>query len=452
MRTAAGIRTNRLAVFGIILIVGCNTVNSNSVDIAQADAAYAAGRFAEAEQLYRDVLVSDPANARAFELLGTIAIWKNDLTVAETNLNAAQRNKSWFLRFWPLNIQTNVHMALVQARVGHLRAASTLLDKAAGPLPFGPLKEIRVRAQQLALFDTDAPYRIEGAAATTVPFVVTDPLPVVKVAINGAAPTNFFIDTGGEGVILDSAFAKQVGAAIVGEVPQEYAGGKKGLTGYGKVDAVQLGDVTVRNVPVSCIDLQPTASSVFAGREIKGVIGTGFLMQFLATLDYPGQQLVLRPSSGTARDVDQSLGVTSRDSVFRMWLVETHLIFSEGSVNQLEPGMMLIDTGLADAGFLASRDIFTEAGVTMDWRKAFMGAGGGGMAKGLNVTVPEVTLGRGDNAIRKRELRGVVMEDDMSLFKDVLGFKVRGLISHLFFREHAVTFDFRNMRLILQQR
>jgi len=40
----------------------------------------------------------------------------------------------------------------------------------------------------------------------------------------------------------------------------------------------------------------------------------------------------------------------------------------------------------------------------------------------------------------------------MSLFKDVLGFKVRGLISHLFFREHAVTFDFRNMRLILQQR
>jgi len=452
MRTATERLKSCLAVFGIVLLSRCNSVNAKSFDIAQADAAYTAGRFVKAEQLYRDVLVSDPANARAFELLGTIALWRNDLANAETYLNAAQRHKSWFHRRWPLNIQTTIHMALVQARAGRLRAASVLLDEAAGPLPFGLLKELRIRARQLALFGAEVPYQVEGAAETTVPFVITDPLPIVKVSINGAESVDFIIDTGGEGLMLDSAFAKQVDAVIVGELPQEYAGGKKGLTGFGKVDDVKLGDASVKNVPVSCLDLRPIAASVFAGREIKGIIGTGFLMQFLATLDYPRQQLVLRQPVGPARDVDQALGVTTRDSIFPMWLVETHFIFSEGSANHLEPGMMFIDTGLAGAGFLASKDILTEAGVAMDWSRAFMGAGGGGLAKGLNVVITEVALGRGDNAIRKHDLRGVVMEEEIALFKGTLGFKVAGLISHQFFRDHALTFDFHNMRLILQQR
>jgi hypothetical protein len=133
-----------------------------------------------------------------------------------------------------------------------------------------------------------------------------------------------------------------------------------------------------------------------------------------------------------------------------MWLVETHLILSEGSVNSLEPRLMFIDTGLADAGFLTSRRIFAAAGVTMDWSKSGFGAGGGGMVKGLGVSVPEVALGRGAAAIRKRGLRGVVLEGDLSILDGALGFEVGGLISHQFVRDHAVSFDFQNMRLILR--
>lgn len=395
------------------------------------------------------MLRADPDNVRALEQLGIIALWKNDLKTATTRLKAAQRNKSWFARRWPMNIMINSRLALAYSRAGQMGEAAALLDKAAR-LPYGPLKELRVRARQAALFKETAPYQIEGTVETTVPFLITDPLPVVKVAVNGADPVDFFIDTGGERLMLDTGFARQTGVTIVGEIPGEYAGEEKGMTGYGKVKQIKLGDISVMEVPVACLDMQSISQSVFPGREIKGIIGTGFLMQFLATLDYPKQQLVLRRRPDITMGVDQTLRISPHDAVFPMWLVETHFIFAAGSVNSLEPGMMFIDTGLADAWFLASKKIFHDAGVFMDWTKAGMGAGGGGMTKVLNVQVAEVTLGRDEQAVHRRNIQGVVFENDLSLFKGALGFKVAGLISHQFFQEHAVTFDFTGMRLILQ--
>lgn len=439
-----------LVFFGFILVTGCNTTTMKTIDTKQADHAYAEGHFATAEELYRQVLTADPDNIRALEQLGIVALWKNDLKTAVSHLQAAQRNKSWFARRWPMNITVNSHLALAYSRAGQMGEVAALLDKAAW-LPYGPLKALRVRARQAALFKETGPYQIGGAVETTVPFVITDPLPVVKVAVNSADPVDFFIDTGGESLMLDADFARRTGVTIAGEVPGEYAGGEKGMTGYGKVKQIKLGDISVMEVPVACIDLQSISQSVFPGRDIKGIIGTGFLMQFLATLDYPKQQLVLRRRPDITKDVDQALRVAPRDAVFPMWLVETHFIFAAGSVNSLEPGMMFIDTGLADAGFLASKKIFHDADVIMDWTKAGMGVGGGGMTKALNVQVAEVTLGRGDQAVRRRNIQGMVFENDHSLFKGALGFKVAGLISHQFFREHAVTFDFTGMRLILQR-
>lgn len=85
----------------------------------------------------------------------------------------------------------------------------------------------------------------------------------------------------------------------------------------------------------------------------------------------------------------------------------------------------------------------------MDWNKAVMGAGGGGMVKGLNIEIDEVSLGSGDNRIVKHNIKGVVFEKDISIFNGQLGFKVGGLVSHEFFRDTALTFDFNKMKLIL---
>ena len=442
--------TRLVLVLAIVAYGGCcNTMESDTTILEQADAAYREGRFTEAEGLYHSVLKVDSGNVRALEQTGILALWKNDLVNAESSLQSALKSVSFFKRHWPLNTQTVTRMAIVYVRSGRFDEAAALLNRAAGPLPLGPFKAIKTRARQLEQFKGEAPYQIEGSEETTIPFVITDPLPVVKVSINGSDPVNFNIDTGGEGILLDADFAKEVNAVIVGEIAEEYAGGKRGKTGYGKIHTLRMGDVSVRNVPMSSIDMKPISTMVFDGMDIKGVIGTGFLMQFLATIDYPNRQLVLRKSGTAEYEVGESAEVSGSRHIFPFWLVETHLIFVEGSIMQLEPGKMFIDTGLAGAGFLASKKIYTKAGVDMDWSKAAMGMGGGGMTMGLGVFVDKVTLGTGSGAVTRRNINGVVFKNDISLFNNALGFKVAGLISHEFFRPYAVTFDFVNMNIII---
>lgn len=440
-----------LVSFLAVAAGGCSGMSTaTDVNIEQADAAYSAGRFAEAQALYRMALDAQPGMGRIEGQLGLIALWRNDLAAAENYLKAAREDGPWWTRHWPITAQIDYRLALAYGRAGRVRDAATMWRKAAGPLPYGPFKPLKVNADQLALFDDTTFYHIEGPSEAVVPFVITDPLPVVQVSVNGSTPTNFFIDTGGEGITLDRAFAEEVKATIVGEYPGEYAGGKSGMTGYGKIDELRLGNLTVSNIPISTLDLVPTSHYVFHDMPISGVIGTGFLLRFLTTIDYPNQRLVLRRHTETGNDIDRVLALDGQEHVFPMWLVETHLIFTEGSVNGLETVPMMIDTGLAGAAFMSSRATYSAADVKMDWSKAITGAGGGGEVKGITVTVNELALGSGDNVLRKHGLTGVVTEQDNSIFNGVTGFNVGGLISHQFFRDHALTFDFHNMRLIVQ--
>ncbi|MDP1636230.1 MAG: aspartyl protease family protein [Gallionellaceae bacterium] len=423
---------------------------NGAFDLTRADEAYRQGNFVEAEALYREALAQDSASASALKKLGNIALWKNDLEDAEKFLKAAQQHQSWLDGLWPMSAPINIHLAQTYARSGRMRDAAELYGRAAGWLPFGPFKELRLRSEQLKLFADETPYRISGDADTVIPFEITDPLPVVRISINGAEAANFFIDTGGEGLILDAGFAKQAGAQIVGESSQEYAGGKQGLTGFGKVERVELGGIAVNQVPVGTLDLTEISNSIFPGHQIKGILGTGLLQRFIATLDYRNKRLILRQPLPNRHAVDLALHLTESDHEFPIWLVETHLIFAQGAVNRLPPSLMLIDTGLADGGFLASQSIMQRAGVDMDWSQVRQGEGGGGKLKVLNVTIDEVALGNDPGAVRNTDIQGIVFEKDNSLFSGALGFEVGGLISHQFFRDHALTFDFANMRIILQ--
>ncbi len=418
--------------------------------IEQADSTYRKGDFSKAEQLYREALPMQPARGRIAGQLGLIALWRNDLRSAENYLKTAKAESPWWARYWPISAQLDYRLALTYIRDGQVYEAADILRKAAGPLPWGPFHQLRVSADQLSLFDDADFYMIEGPDEIAVPFIVTDPLPVVGVSVNGSTPVNFFIDTGGEGIILNRSFANEVGAVIVGEYPGEYAGAKKGMTGYGKIDVLRLDNLVVKNVPISTIDLDATSQRVFSSMPMAGIIGTGFLSHFLATIDYAHRHLMLRPTSESANQTDRKLDLNEKAHSFPMWLVETHFIFTEGSFNGQESEMMLIDTGLAGAAFMTSKARYSAAGVDMDWSKMVTGAGGGGEVRGISVNIDELTLGRGDNRLSKHGLTGVVMEHDNSLFNGTLGFKVGGLISHQFFRDHAVTFDFQHMRLIVQ--
>jgi predicted aspartyl protease len=127
----------------------------------------------------------------------------------------------------------------------------------------------------------------------SIAFVKTDPLPLVRVSVNGAHETIFLIDTGGAQVILDPAFARELHVPEYGSFAGLFAGGKRAVVPYARIDSLKLGAWKIKNVPVQLVSVRPIAAGVGVKR-LDGVIGSTLLYHFLSTIDYKGGRLILR--------------------------------------------------------------------------------------------------------------------------------------------------------------
>src|SRR5262249_19288822 len=95
------------------------------------------------------------------------------------------------------------------------------------------------KAKKLASFKNQMPYQVQGQGEkTSVKFVMTDPLLVVKVRVNGGKEVNFFIDTGASEVGLDSEFARELGIQQLGPDEGMFAGDKKAAVHHGRIDSL----------------------------------------------------------------------------------------------------------------------------------------------------------------------------------------------------------------------
>jgi predicted aspartyl protease len=301
-------------------------------------------------------------------------------------------------------------------------------------------------AEQLESFKGVSPNKIEGPEVTSLNFVITDPLPVVQIRVNNGEPVNILIDTGGAALIIDNEFAKEAGAVQFEAETGTFAGGKKAAVHQGKVNSVTLGEFTVKNVPVAIL---PTRrfSSIFGGTRIDGIIGTVLLYHFIATLDYPGGQLILR------RRTEQNLKKVEKEAkeqgaiVVPFWMAGDHYMHAWGTVNKSEPMLFFVDTGLAGGGFTCPESTVRKAGIKLQEDKASEGIGGGGRVRAIPFMVNELTLGDA----KEHNIRGIFASNTRGLGK-VVGFQVGGVISHGFFRSYAVTFDFAGMRFCLKKK
>ncbi len=402
-----------------------------------ANSMYRDGRFTEAEAAYLQV---HERSAAVLARLGEIALYKNRPDEAERYFSEALQSSSWLQKRWPFNVQLKSSLAMTHYRRDCFPQAARYFHEAAGPVVLPPFRPLQAMAAQLALFGDQTPYLVETSETIRIPFVVTDPLPVIEVSINGSPPMPFFIDTGGAEVILDTALAGELGAVHAGTMAGE-GGGTTGAMGVGKVDSLSLGNLVVKNVPIHMLDTKVFAP-VFDGLPVKGVIGTRFLMHFLATIDYPNTCLILR--SKTARiDVQNA-------KVIPFWLAQTHYMVAWGTVNGKGPMLFFVDTGLAGIGFAASESTLREAGIAVDWSKAEKSVGAFGESEGVTIAVDRLTLGSDDNEVVAYNLPGVALKKPVEVLGNRLGFRIGGLVSHQFFRTYALTLDFVGMNLILQ--
>jgi predicted aspartyl protease len=361
-----------------------------------ADALFAAGDFAAAEAAYEAQVRASPGDARALSGLARTRLYEN-------------RNAE----------------------------AIALAQQALAAQPGNPVarQTLAVAQQRQAAFGPDRYVVSAPAAEVAIPFLVTDPLPVIEVVIGGRK-AEVLIDTGAPDLFLSSDLVQALGLQTQAGGEGVFAGGVRAPVQRTLVPQLEIGGIRIANVPAG---VRPGVGLPVPGHKIEGVLGTGVLMHFLPTLDYCQGRLVLRPRSASRAFQRAAAGA----NVVPMWLVGDHFVTARARLKGGAEGMFLIDTGLAGGGLTAPKATLDEARVTIDPNDTHTGVGGGGA-----VAIIPFHAGASLGALSVDDVRGFYMPtgDPSSVFP----FKMKGLLSHGFFRHCRLTLDFQAMKLVTQ--
>ena len=124
-------------------------------------------------------------------------------------------------------------------------------DRYAQSAPFFEAAGRKAKAEKMRAFEGKIPFEIEsGPDIAILPFLQTDPLPVIKVTINGQEG-KFLIDTGGWELHVLPDFAEKCGLKPLEQKETgTYAGGRQAGVSNAVADRVLMGEFALKNVPV----------------------------------------------------------------------------------------------------------------------------------------------------------------------------------------------------------
>ena len=216
-------------------------LGTSGQNLKNAHKLFSAGKFVEAKAAYSAVLAKNSTHLKSMIYMGHTSLLLNQLDDAERWLIKARAIAP---KQWAIN---QLLAELYYRRKDFQKAA----------LYFRAIERIPM-ARKLESFNAQTPYETDSDFdQAVIPFIVTEPLPFVRVVINGVHEGNFIIDTGGGELILDTAFAKECNAELFGsEKGNGFGGGKAAIFGHGKISTISLGTLDVRDVPVNTLSLR----------------------------------------------------------------------------------------------------------------------------------------------------------------------------------------------------
>ena len=274
---------------------------------------------------------------------------------------------------------------------------------------------------------------------TRLKFLKTDPLPLVSVRVNGGDEVTFFIDTGGSEVALDTEFARGAWRAAIRRGARHFFR-RPARRGSADADRIPRARRLDRQEPAVVTLALRQLSESFGVKRIDGILGTTLFYHFLATLDYPHGELVLRRKD--AKSLEQFAAESSARSVaVPFWIASDHFMVGWGRVETLPPTLLFVDTGLAGAGVKLAEPVIKQAGIKLEEDKAYEGAGGGGKAEDRAL---HRAVGFPSETSRNDNVPGLY--DGPFPWENSFGFHLAGMVGHDFFKPYAVTFDFEACR------
>ena len=368
------------------------------IELSNPDNLFVAGRFSEAQIAYANQLQAEPRNVHALERLTTLAMYDNNLESAEGYIE----------------------------KLSYLAPESTTIKR------YRPILSQRRNNSGEFQFD-------KNHSSISLPFVTNEPLPVVELTVNGVKG-NFVIDTGAPTILIDPAFAQSAGlSASENSGEAIFGGGMRSQVQSTIISNLMLGSLTISNVRADIIPSR--AENMFPHTKISGTLGTAIFYNFLTTIDYAGQQLLLRPKSASAefqRDAKARGAISTQ-----MWLIGTHFIVAEAAINGHQPTLMHIDSGGAGMGIQLSTDQIETAKVHLDRTNSTKGITPAGEVDLIPFRA-DVSIG----LYKKLAVKGFFTPQG-DPYRLIFPFKIGGTVSDLFFRDSSVTFDFVTMQMTI---
>ncbi len=171
------------------------------------------------------------------------------------------------------------------------------------------------------------------------------------------------VDTGASSVVLANEVVDLLTAEGRPRLDGVTVGTAEGAqTAYfTRVGSMRLGDGALDSVPVLVLPDDGLFESVSqeVDRQVLAVVGGTYLRWFLATLDYPGGRLILRPYQDTSHvDPDEFVGVGFEiDPSANQWRVSTVYPGTDAEAEGLEVGEVVYSLDGREISGLGSADV-----------------------------------------------------------------------------------------------
>lgn len=171
------------------------------------------------------------------------------------------------------------------------------------------------------------------------------------------------VDTGASSVVLANQVADLLSTEGRPRLDGVTVGTAEGVqTAYfTRVGSMRLGDSALDSVPVLVLPDDGIFESMSqeVDREVRAVVGGTYLRWFLATLDYPGGRLILRPYREPSHiDPDEFVGVGFEiDPSANQWRVSTVYPGTDAEAEGLEVGEVVYSLDGREISGLASGEV-----------------------------------------------------------------------------------------------
>lgn len=379
-------------------------------DLQVAEASFMAGHFNSAAERFQGLLEQDAQDPRVLLRLGQLALFEHQPV----------RALDYFRQCDELGFNADAWLAEAYYRADDFPRAAAYYQQCGR----------QSIAQHLAGFRALQPYRLcTGPDQAVLEFLAREPLPLVRVQINGLEEALFLLDTGAWDTVVDIGLAERAGLQLGPHDLVHCAGGRRADVRYSRLACLGLGALEIADVPAQVMALDAALDGFFDPHGVDGILGLAVLSRFAITLDMQVGELRLARHS-----------VVTPDETL-CWFGSGRQLLAWGEINQ-QPNLWFVDTGMMGFDCLVPPSTAAQAHLQTE-PAAIAGYGGGGQLALNTAPVEQLSLG----GFNKRAARAVIGGFDL---ERQYGYRIGGLLSAEFLKRTVLAVDFLRMRLSVQ--